>query len=53
MIRHPTSTKPKRIVKRIIGLPGDIVKVDDAHFEDVYVKVPVDHCWLEGDNPVR
>ncbi|GAA97006.1 uncharacterized protein L969DRAFT_90420 [Mixia osmundae IAM 14324] len=35
-------------VKRIIGLPGDLVKTRRP-YPDRYVKVPEAHCWVEGD----
>lgn len=35
-------------VKRVIGLEGDTVKT--IGYKNKYVKVPVGHCWLEGDN---
>lgn len=36
-------------VKRIIGLPGDIVYPDDKHPVSE-VKVPFGEVWVEGDN---
>lgn len=35
-------------VKRIVGMPGDLVKTI-RHKRD-YVLVPQGHCWIEGDN---
>jgi mitochondrial inner membrane protease subunit 2 len=35
-------------LKRIIGLPNDIVKT--ISFKQKYVRVPPGHCWIEGDN---
>ncbi|CAK9111046.1 Mitochondrial inner membrane protease subunit 1 (IMP1-like protein) [Durusdinium trenchii] len=47
------ATSPKdpdaRICKRILGLPGDRVKVS-ALGEEKEVLVPRGHVWLEGDN---
>ncbi|GKV21965.1 hypothetical protein SLEP1_g31881 [Rubroshorea leprosula] len=37
----------QKLIKRIIGLPGDWVAV--PHSYDV-VRVPEGHCWVEGDN---
>ncbi|KAJ8747210.1 hypothetical protein K2173_008443 [Erythroxylum novogranatense] len=38
----------EKYIKRIIGLPGDWVAT--PYSSDV-IKVPVGHCWVEGDNP--
>ncbi|KAF2670065.1 LexA/Signal peptidase [Microthyrium microscopicum] len=39
------------IVKRVVGLPGDVVCVDgDAGRERRYAKVPAGHVWVAGDN---
>ena len=38
----------KFIVKRIIGLEGDIIKNDKSNHNDCLV--PKGHCWVEGDN---
>ena len=35
-------------IKRIIGVPGDIVKT--ISYKNEYVRVPEGHCWIEGDN---
>jgi signal peptidase I len=35
-------------IKRVIGLPGDIVKT--IRYKEKYVRVPEGHCWIEGDN---
>jgi inner membrane protease subunit 2 len=44
-------TSPKypneRLLKRIVGLPGDIVKTKYP-FKREYIKVPPGHCWIEG-----
>ncbi|XP_078167626.1 peptidase S24/S26A/S26B/S26C family protein [Carex rostrata] len=37
----------RNVVKRIIGLPGDWIRVPD---KAEILKVPVGHCWVEGDN---
>lgn len=36
------------IIKRVIGLPGDHVKT--ISYKKSIVKVPMGHCWVEGDN---
>ena len=38
----------QRIIKRVIGLPGDIVKT--RTFKKNIVRIPPGHCWVEGDN---
>lgn len=35
-------------IKRVIGLPGDVVKT--INYKKNYVVVPQGHCWIEGDN---
>jgi signal peptidase I len=52
-IRVPTG-EHKIIIKRIIGLPGDVVRVENNHwkFQYSFVYIPPGHCWLEGDNSV-
>lgn len=37
----------KRLIKRIIGLPGDWITI--PHSLDI-MRVPPGHCWVEGDN---
>ncbi|XP_050213982.1 uncharacterized protein LOC126665278 [Mercurialis annua] len=48
VFRSPSDHKEK-LIKRIIGLPGDWIGTPDAY--DV-VKIPEGHCWVEGDNLV-
>ncbi|CCG83948.1 protein of unknown function [Taphrina deformans PYCC 5710] len=38
------------ILKRIIGMPGDIVLRDPLESRREFVKVPVGHIWIVGDN---
>jgi inner membrane protease subunit 1 len=47
------------IVKRVVGMPGDVVCVLRKHgakgegedeSEGRYIVVPSGHCWVEGDN---
>ena len=41
------------MVKRVLGLAGDVVKVDrtlEGGSPSVTVRVPQGHCWLQGDN---
>mmetsp|Transcript_9947 Transcript_9947/g.13800 ORF Transcript_9947/g.13800 Transcript_9947/m.13800 type:complete len:179 (-) Transcript_9947:213-749(-) len=47
--RSPTSPREK-IVKRIIGLPGDIIRERGGDDGFGVTRVPKGHCWLEGDN---
>ncbi|GAB5367309.1 hypothetical protein AAMO2058_001219400 [Amorphochlora amoebiformis] len=51
--RNP-SDPSEYIVKRILGLPGDMVKVQQQpNSSSPYsynTQVPRGHCWLEGDN---
>ena len=35
-------------LKRVIGLPGDLVKT--INYKKKYVLVPQGHCWIEGFN---
>ena len=35
-------------IKRIVGLPGDVIKT--LHYRKSDVRVPEGHCWIEGDN---
>lgn len=35
------------MIERIIGLPSDWIRVPD---KAEVLKVPVGHCWVEGDN---
>lgn len=37
------------IIKRIIGLPGDIVRTRNDCKVATFVKVPPDYVWVEGD----
>jgi len=38
----------QRIIKRIVGLEGDIVET--RGYKKPYIRVPVGHCWIEGDH---
>lgn len=39
--------EPKeRMIKRVTGLPDDLIHTDDAKL----VRVPRGYCWIEGDN---
>ena len=51
VIFHLFSYKdPQRhIIKRIIGLEGDIIRNDKYSFREV--PIPKGYCWVEGDNP--
>jgi signal peptidase I len=39
----------KAVAKRIVGLPGDVVKVFPER-DDTAIHVPKGHVWLTGDN---
>ncbi|ONK81489.1 uncharacterized protein A4U43_C01F29670 [Asparagus officinalis] len=41
------SDHKKQYVKRIIGLPGEWIQVPQS---SEVIKVPLGHCWVEGDN---
>lgn len=34
------------LIKRVVGLPGDLVKT--VNYKSKYVRVPEGHCWIEG-----
>ena len=36
------------VVKRIVGLQGDIVRTEG--YRSDFVTVPQGHCWVEGDH---
>lgn len=38
----------QKIIKRVVGLQGDIVST--LGYKNQYVKVPEGHCWIEGDH---
>ncbi|XP_074644729.1 mitochondrial inner membrane protease subunit 2-like [Tubulanus polymorphus] len=38
----------QKIIKRIIGLQGDVVST--LHYKTNYVKIPDGQCWIEGDH---
>lgn len=40
----------ERVVKRIIGMPGDFVVADPVGAPGKMVQVPEGHCWTTGDN---
>ena len=40
----------RHIIKRVIGLEGDIVRNDKYSFREVVI--PQGYCWVEGDNTV-
>ena len=44
-------TEPHKLVlKRIIGMPGDIVKIDPLDPNTKKIKVPKGKIWIIGDN---
>ncbi|KAF9015351.1 peptidase S24/S26A/S26B/S26C [Cyathus striatus] len=40
----------RRICKRIIGLPGDVICVDPLMSSNEHVIIPQGHVWISGDN---
>lgn len=38
----------QKIIKRVIGLEGDTIRT--RGYKDRYVRVPLGHCWVEGDH---
>lgn len=40
--------KKEVLLKRVIGLPGDVIKT--VSHKSQFVEVPEGHCWIEGDN---
>ncbi|XP_014273435.1 mitochondrial inner membrane protease subunit 2 [Halyomorpha halys] len=38
----------QKLIKRIIGLEGDVIKT--LNYKAPTVTVPAGHCWVEGDN---
>ncbi|KAI0091930.1 LexA/Signal peptidase [Irpex rosettiformis] len=47
-LKSPSDSK--LIVKRMIALPGDVVKTLPP-YPDTEVKIPEGHAWVEGDEP--
>ncbi|KAI5836861.1 peptidase S24/S26A/S26B/S26C [Morchella snyderi] len=48
---HPVyASSGERVVKRIIGMPGDFVVADPIGAPGKMVQVPEGHCWTTGDN---
>uniref|UniRef100_A0A453GB67 Mitochondrial inner membrane protease subunit 2 n=1 Tax=Aegilops tauschii subsp. strangulata TaxID=200361 RepID=A0A453GB67_AEGTS len=44
----PSGKSHKRVVSRLIALPGDLVRLRGT---TELLEVPEGHCWVEGDNP--
>jgi inner membrane protease subunit 1 len=40
----------RNIVKRIVAMGGDTVRVDDFWHGHKFITVPTGHVWLQGDN---
>ncbi|PVU86489.1 hypothetical protein BB559_004277 [Furculomyces boomerangus] len=39
-----------QVMKRILGLSGDVICIDPLLSNTRYVKIPKGHVWLQGDN---
>ncbi|XP_062514980.1 mitochondrial inner membrane protease subunit 2-like [Corticium candelabrum] len=49
IVAYISPRNPRRmIVKRVIGLPGDVIETLD--YKEKRVTIPDGHCWVEGDN---
>lgn len=38
----------QKIIKRIVGLPGEMVRT--LSYKKEFVRIPDGHCWVEGDH---
>lgn len=47
MISRSPSNHKETLVKRLIALPGDWIRVPESR---EILKIPQGHCWVEGDN---
>lgn len=47
-VKHPKKPESYMLIKRVIGVEGDIVKT--LGYKKSFVKIPKGHCWVEGDN---
>lgn len=43
----------QRLIKRVIGLPGDLIETEGQYQASKYVKIPAGHLWVEGDHRGR
>lgn len=50
VVARKPNDSTKLICKRVIGLPGDIVCKDPTTLPHEYLRVPLGHAWLTGDN---
>mmetsp|Transcript_15333 Transcript_15333/g.39466 ORF Transcript_15333/g.39466 Transcript_15333/m.39466 type:complete len:179 (-) Transcript_15333:1746-2282(-) len=50
ILTHPEK-KDVSVVKRIVAFEGDVIKTN-GYKKQQYLKIPVGHCWVEGDHPV-
>ncbi|KAI5854549.1 mitochondrial inner membrane protease subunit 1 [Tricharina praecox] len=48
--KHPHDGGDVRVVKRVIGLPGDFVVKDPSDGSGDMLQVPKGHMWVTGDN---
>ena len=48
---YTSPTEPdKLVVKRLLGLPGDVVFIDPTVSTTERIRVPEGHVWMIGDN---
>ena len=48
LLRFFCKDPQRHIIKRIVGLEGDIIRNDKYSSREVVI--PRGHCWVEGDN---
>ena len=48
LLRSFCKDPQRHIIKRIVGLEGDIIRNDKYSSREVVI--PRGHCWVEGDN---
>lgn len=49
MFRSPSDPE-KLVIKRVIGLQGEVIKPKQPPYPRKQAKVPRNHLWVEGDN---
>jgi inner membrane protease subunit 1 len=50
VLATPPYDDKRMVVKRIVAMAGDAVRVSDFWQTHTYVTVPKGHVWLQGDN---